>query len=318
MLKKHERSTKKLSHYKQLKAQWLKKHRALRRNVRNKHREAFEWMGEKVPAREHIAGAAVGALILTNSLPAVTAAVTPTIEEKEVEQIVKVDKTDLLLLHLRAILPQTIRPLSTEEEALIGQLLTDDFGIKVSAELEGKRLNRSWGIIGAEQHLMRYPGDIMYRHLTADEAKDKYIFSSGMAPGRAAWGYFARSKAEMTDVDIDKEKWYVAAPTFLAPGFMENVKHHYEWFKYRKMLVVNPKNGQGVVVNIADAGPAAWTGKHLGGSPEVMIALGLHNGPRKGGVLYFFVEEADDKIPLGPVKAGDYNLTNYNEVENGS
>lgn len=297
----------KSSHFKQLRAHWLKNHKAFKKSVRLKHREAFEWMGEKVPAREHIAGAAVGALMLSNTMPAVTSTLTPTVDNQE-EQVLKVDKTDMLLTHLGSILPQEVQPLTNEQEVVVGQTLSDDFGISVHAEYEGKRLNRSYGYIGAEQHLMRYPGDIMYSHLNPDEAKDKYVYSSGMAPGRGAWGYFAKNKVEMTSEVIEREKWYLAAPTFLAPGFMDNVKHHYEWFKYRKMLVVNPKTGQAVVAVIGDAGPAEWTGKHLGGSPEVMIALGLHKGPRKGGVLYYFVDDPEYKIPLGPIRAGDYNL----------
>lgn len=303
----HRRKSR-LSHYEILKKHWTKKHKELRRQVREKHREAFEWMGEKVPGREHIAGAAMGAIMLGNTLPAITAATTPTVEARDEEQTARIDKTDILLSHLGASLPPEVKPLTVEQEALIGQILSDDFGVPVSAQLEGKRLNRSYGMIGAEQHLMRYPGDIMYSHLQPDEASDKYIYSSGMAPGRGAWGYFARSKAEMTNTDVEREKWYIAVPTFLAPGFMDSVKHHYEWFKYRKMLIVNPKTGQAVVTVIGDAGPAAWTGKHLGGSPEVMIALGLHNGPRKGGVLYYFVDDTENKIPLGPIRAGDYNL----------
>jgi hypothetical protein len=68
------------------------------------------------------------------------------------------------------------------------------------------------------------------------------------------------------------------------------------------MLVVNTKTGQAIVTDIADAGPAVFTGKHLGGSPEVMYFLGLHKGSRKGPVLYFFIDDPDDKIPLGPIK----------------
>lgn len=309
MPKKVKKSVKENSQYAQLKKKWLKKHKEFRREVRQKHREAFEWIGEKVPAKEHVAGVAVGALMLTNALPATIAAASlPEATATPQAQDLHVDKTELVVEHLASMLPKDVRPLSQTEEALIGQTLSSDFGFAVSAELEGRRLNRSYGFIGAEQHLMRYPGDLMHAHLSAQEAGNKYIYSSGMAPGRGAWGYFAKSKAEMAGQDVEREKWYIAAPTFLAPGFMDNVKAHYEWFKYRKMLVLNPKTGRSVVVDIGDAGPAQWTGKHLGGSPEVMMALGLHTGSRKGGVLYFFVEDADNKIPFGPVKAGDYNL----------
>jgi hypothetical protein len=66
--------------------------------------------------------------------------------------------------------------------------------------------------------------------------------------------------------------------------------------------VVNPDNGKAVVAVIGDAGPAAWTGKHLGGSPEVMVYLERKDGRQRGPVLYFFVDDPDDTIPLGPIE----------------
>jgi hypothetical protein len=106
----------------------------------------------------------------------------------------------------------------------------------------------------------------------------------------------------MTQKDIDREKYYLAVQTFLAPGFHDNVKKYVDFFKYRKMLVVNPQNGKAMVVVIGDAGPAQWTGKQLGGSPEVMKYLERVDGRAKGAVLYFFINDPDDKIPLGPVE----------------
>ena len=68
-------------------------------------------------------------------------------------------------------------------------------------------------------------------------------------------------------------------------------------------------NGNAVVAAIADAGPAAWTGKHFGGSPEVMDYLG---GPRykKGPVILFFVDDPESKVPLGPVEYNTIDLAN--------
>ena len=68
------------------------------------------------------------------------------------------------------------------------------------------------------------------------------------------------------------------------------------------MLVVNPENGKAMVVVIGDAGPAAWTGKHLGGSPEVMRYLERQDGRARGPVLYFFIDDFDDNITLGPIE----------------
>ena len=70
------------------------------------------------------------------------------------------------------------------------------------------------------------------------------------------------------------------------------------------MLVVNPHNGKAIVVVIADAGPAQWTGKQLGGSPEVMKYLERYDGTQVRGVLYFFIDDPNNEVPLGPI---DYN-----------
>jgi hypothetical protein len=67
------------------------------------------------------------------------------------------------------------------------------------------------------------------------------------------------------------------------------------------MLVVNPQNGKAVVAVIGDSGPAPWTGKHLGGSPEVMKYLQRYDGKQVGPVLYFFIEDPNNTVPLGPI-----------------
>lgn len=199
-------------------------------------------------------------------------------------------------------LAEELKKVELKELAQIEEILSKNFGFEVRTELEGIRLNRSYGIIGGEQHLYRFPGDNLFKH--ADTARDWAMYgSAGIAPGLGAWGYFAPSELEFSEKDKLREKYYLAVQTYLAPGFAENVVRYRDFFKFRKMIVVNPQSGQAVVAVVGDAGPAEWTGKHLGGSPEVMHYLGLATGPRKGPVLYFFINDPGDTIPLGPVKA---------------
>lgn len=211
------------------------------------------------------------------------------------------DKNILLAQELSEKLPTEVRPLDLNEEQDISEILSRNFGFKVTPEINDIKLNRNYGLIGGEQHLYRYPGDNLYAHAqnTVDFAK---YGSAGIAPGLGAWGYFAPSKEEFTEIDKIRERYYLAIQTFKVAGYAENVSKFRDFFKFRKMLVVNPKTGQAVVAVIGDAGPSEWTGKHLGGSPEVMDALGLAEGPRKGAVLYFFIDEKSDEIPLGPIK----------------
>src|SRR3989344_2756409 len=132
------------------------------------------------------------------------------------------------------------------------------------------------------------------------------ILKSGISPGRGAWGYFAPSKAELKNDLVETEKWYAVVQTLYLPDWNKRVNFLREWYKYRKVLIVNTDNGNAVVAAIADSGPAAWTGKHFGGSPEVMHELG-GSSYKKGAVILFFVDDPENKVPLGPV---EYNKTN--------
>jgi hypothetical protein len=231
---------------------------------------------------------------VSNSLPALhTSTASAPITQK-------VDKKVFLISDLAHILPEEVRSLSSEEEKNIAEILTRSYGIKVAPELEGKRLNKSYGLIGAEQHLVRFPGDNLSTHFDSDE-NTKLYWISGMAPGLGAWSYFASSKEDLTQKGIEREKYYIAVQTFLSKDFNSRFTEYRDFYKYRKMLVVNPNNGLAIVADIADAGPAEWTGKDLGGSPEVMHYLERVDGSLKGPVLYFFIDDPDDKIKLGPI-----------------
>lgn len=276
--------------YEYLKNKWVSKHKNLQENLFEKHKEVGR----------QLAISGIGSLMLLTT-PAVGLLPAPNQLASGAQIDSDIDRNSLLASELIDKVPNQMQALTPAEETQIGDLLSKDFGIKVAAELDNKRLNRSYGLIGGEQHLYRYPGDTLQAH--SENATDWAMYGgSGIAPGLGAWGYFAPSKAQFTTKDAQREKYYLAVQTFLAPGYAERLSEYRDFFKFRKMLVVNPKTGQAVVAVIGDAGPAAWTGKHLGGSPEVMQAVGLAGGPRKGAVLYFFIDDPADQVPLGPIK----------------
>lgn len=279
----------KYPHYEYLRKKWIGRHKDLSDNLLQKHGDSLR----------HITLGSLGGLVLatTPGLPILTD-VQPASGNVAITKVE--DKNMLLASELQDYLPKDIRKLTAQEEENISRLLTDHFAVEVKPVMEGIRLNRSYGLIGGEQHLYRYPGDSLIKH--AENASDWAMYApAGIAPGLGAWGYFAPSQKTFDEKDKERERYYIAVQTFLSPGFAENVAKYRDLFKYRKMLVVNPKTGQSVVTVIGDAGPAEWTGKHLGGSPEVMHYLGLAQGARKGPVLYFFIDDPEDKISLGPV-----------------
>lgn len=277
-------------HYEFLRKKWIGRNKDITQGLFDKH-------------LHRVAAGSLGGLMLLSTpgltMPAQTQAV-----EDSIKISAATSKNLQLVKDLEGVVPKEMRNLNAEEEAKVAQLMTQNLGIPVAAEIDNKRLNRTYGVIGGEQHLYRYPGDTVQAH--AKTAADWVMFgSSGIAPGLGAWGYFAPSREAFDQKAEERERWYIAVPTFLSPGFSERVREYRDFYKFRKMLLVNPKTGQAVVADIGDAGPAEFTGKHLGGSPEVMHELGVATGPRKGAILYYFVEDPEDKIPLGPVKISE-------------
>ena len=280
-------------------------------NFQRNYPEAHKFFKEKGlelgRIREHSAkiisaGALTGTLLLApptgaSKLP------TPSDISKDINDIGNKDNQKIpqkeMIESLKNMLPNEVRPLARDEEKRLEQVVSNIANIPAKASLEGEHLNTIYGYIGAEQHLKRYPGDILENHGP--------YYKEGIAPGLGAWGYFAKSKADLTEDLVLKEKWYAVVQTLYLPDWSQRQPYLRDWYKYRKVMILNTNNGNAVVADIADAGPAAFTGKHFGGSPEVMEYLG-GSRYKKGAVLLFFVDDPENKIPLGPVKYNELNI----------
>lgn len=252
---------------------------------------------------KHIAAGALAAGMVFSPFAGVS---TPTVSHQtnfaaqSASAVFVEDKNAVMAQQLKQIVPAGWDNLTPAQEQQVTTVIQNDLHVKATAELDGHRLNRSFGLIGAEQHLYRYPGDNIFDQLQTPSDFAMYG-GSGIAPGLGAYGYWARSKDQLTPAMEEQEKWYVVAQTFLAPGFKEDPRGTVEFYKYRKFIVINPDTGQAVVGDLADAGPSEYTGKSFGGSPEVMNYLGYGGGPRKGRVIFYFLDDPQNKIPLGPV-----------------
>lgn len=248
----------------------------------------------KTTSKQLIASASLaGTLLLTGSSQAVKALPEKPPELRVPYGLVSTKELKQLLSKLLAkLLPSTSRVLTQNEEDQLTNTITNTLGIKAVAELDNNRLNHQIGMIGLEQHLKRFPGDNL---------KDRAFPQAGLAPKKAAWGYFASSKAVLASNHIEMEKYYVAVQTLYLPDWQSRLKELRDWYKYRKVLVINPDTGSAVVAVIADAGPAQWTGKQFGGSPQVMHDLDFYPKRTKGRVVLLFVNDPANKVPLGPI-----------------
>lgn len=290
------------------------KHLETKKTFSEKYPEVEKFLNEKGvelgKVRKHSAkivgaGTLTGALLL--SPPGSTVKPLPSAHEivqKASDDTQRGEKTvspkppkEVLVETFDEFLPDVTRPLSREEEKFLEHVVQNLTGVKAKASLEGEHLNTTYGKIGAEQHLRRFPGDTLHEH-----GEDE-VLEEGMAPGLGAWGYFAPSREALTPELEETERWYAVVQTLYLPDWNTRQPYLRNWYKYRKVLIVNTENGNAVVASIADSGPAAWTGKYYGGSPEVMHYLG-GSRYKKGPVIVFFVDDPENKVPLGPV---DYN-----------
>lgn len=269
------------------------------KKLHRKHPHVAKWFEKRglhpKQIRHHAAklvtsSALAGTMFLANPLATYTASNSLQFADASKSQL-----QDIFSANLRALLPSIVRPLTKEEEDAVEKLIQLTWGISAKAEYQGERLNVSYGYIGAEQHLPRYPGDTAVAHGQNIE--------SGITPGRGAWGYFANSPNELTPDLIEKEKYYVAVQTLYLADWQKRLPYLRDWYKYRKVIVANPKNGKIIVAVVGDAGPARFTGKSFGGSPEVMAYLEAKDGAQKGPVVMFFADDPENKIPLGPIES---------------
>lgn len=233
--------------------------------------------------------ALAGGILLT--APVVQMHVTPAHQQY---QLSPEQQAQIIQDTLKEVLPSTIGPLSKQTESEIEKLVSETLHIPVKASLDGNHLNTSFGRMGGEQHLPRYLGDTIGAH---DALQIK-----GITPARGAFGYFAKSADSLTDEAIQREKYYIAVQTMYLPTWNRDHKTLKEWYKFRKVLVINPTTGKSVVAVIGDAGPAAWTGKHFGGSPEIMDYLQLYKEKNNGKAIVLFVDDQENQIALGPVQ----------------
>jgi len=271
---------------------------ALLKEIEDRHSDVLEWaknnktsidkIGAK-SARGLAAGIASGVVLLS------TGAGEALPNNKIVERTI--NPTDIAAkLSLKTDTRQEVKKILKETKGEdLEKELSSTLNLPISSKLDGVALNINYGIIGHESHLSRFPGDNIVSHFENSGDFKRYS-SSSMAGGPGAWGYMARSKDGLTQKDIERERYYLVVQTFRSPNWGQpNIK---EWFRHRKMAVVNPKNGYVVIGAIEDAGPALSTGKSFGGSPEVMDSLGFGN--RGGDKVYmFFISDPNDQAPLG-------------------
>ena len=250
-----------------------KHHRGVVENFHKKHADTLKF------AKKHTLTLASAALLAASTLGANH---NYSVDPAKSKQQHEVPSLDLFTKQIGSLIADKTA-LNVSQENVVADALSQKFGLKLKASLDGNKLNEIFGYMGAEQHLLRWAGDSLAQHS---------IQQSGMAPLQGSFKDFDNP---------EQEKYYVAVQLHELPNWNKNWPTLKPWYRYRKVFVFNPANQKGVVAVIGDSGPSKFTGKTFGGSPEVMNYLQMKDGGQKGKAIILFVDDSEDKIALGPV-----------------
>lgn len=193
---------------------------------------------------------------------------------------------------LRTDVRQPAGHLPTQDELYLAQQLSDMLGFEVCAELDNQRLNQTIGTMAALPHLRRSPTDTLVQHMEYREA--------GLANNRGAFGWFTEM-GQLTPAMKQAEQYYVAVQAQFVPEWNQNFKQLKIWYKFRKMLVINPAEEKAVVAVVGDLGPARWLQYQFGGSPEVVREANIWSMKTQGKVLLLFINDPDNRVSLGSI-----------------
>lgn len=140
--------------------------------------------------------------------------------------------------------------------------------------------------------------------IVAYKRKDKNTLKveGGADEGRGYNGSKASQHDKGTTVTYvynwrDKDVWKAYPWTTYIDGSLEKTEEAMDWHKKKKVLVKNPENGKRIVATILEAGPAMWTDRVSGLSPEAMDALGAGIDDT---LTYGFL--VDQSMEPGPIK----------------
>ena len=185
----------------------------------------------------------------------------------------------------------TAGSLPKEDQLYVEQQLIDLLGFEVTSALEGIEMKHTVGVMQAGQHLPRFPDDSLAQHVSFPEA--------GLSDRRSFFGWFTQS-GQVTAQLQQTEQWYVGLPITSFPDWSENPTNSVQWWKYRKVIVINPVEEMAVVGSVAEAAPNQLLAYQYVGSPELIKAGQIWSLKSMGRVIMLFVDDPDNQVPLGP------------------
>jgi hypothetical protein len=228
---------------------------------------------------------------LSTDLPNGTSpAAVPASASEQAYQLVTEEEFNSVITKLQQFVQLPAGHLQKEDELYLEQQLSDVFGFEVLAESESFRLPYTVGVMGARQHLRRFPEDRVDDHARVPEA--------GLAVRRSAFGWFTEM-GQVTPNMIAAEQYTVSFAAELLSNWVAEENQLRELLRFHKVLVINPLEQLAVVAALGDTGPYQDLQVQFGGSPELIRDGRIWSIPAQGKVMVFLIHDGEKTVPLG-------------------
>jgi hypothetical protein len=148
------------------------------------------------------------------------------------------------------------------------------------------------GKVGLEQHLcltmsQEPPATHYAVSGTPTAAQNGMAWQESGGSGYGAWG---------KPPPAEDERYYINMRWNYTDMNGQQILTDKDWYYRKRVLVINPANNKKVIASIVEYGPAPWTGRVSGLSPEAMLALGAVTD---NNLTYYWA--LDQNLPPGPL-----------------
>ncbi|NCN82842.1 MAG: hypothetical protein GW947_02635 [Candidatus Pacebacteria bacterium] len=170
-----------------------------------------------------------------------------------------------------------------EKELLyLEQQVSDLLGFEISSSLDGQRLTHSFGKMQALDEFTLQP--------TQFETVAS-VRGAAIKRGRPSLGW------DKQFLDKNEKQYLLANHLVLLEDWHQKYAHYKNWYKWRKLLLINPFNRIAVVVELASYTLPNPMQFQFGGSPDLIRASQAWSPEAQGLVCVFFIPDAVNSKP---------------------
>ena len=119
-------------------------------------------------------------------------------------------------------------------------------------------------------------------------AQNGMAWQTGGGDGYGAWG---------VPQPVGDERYYICMRWNYTNLHGQLIYAPKDWYHQKKVLVINPANNKKVIASIIEYGPAPWTGRVSGLSPEAALSI---DAVTDNTLSYYWA--LDQNLPLGPLQ----------------